>query len=191
MNIGPQQIESMKIYTKSGDRGQTQLPDGHTLAKSHTRIELIGTLDELNSAIGVAVSFNPSIDGCDELFIKVQNELFEWGAVAAGASPSLHSPPGEEAIQRLENEIDHWQDSLTAMTHFILPGGSSCGAAVHFARTVCRRAERLCTLLIEQSADDTLNPLQVYLNRLSDWLFVAARSENQAAGVSETKWQPR
>jgi len=190
----------MKIYSKQGDTGDTQVLGGNRVSKSDPRVQLFGDLDELNSAIGVALSCQ--IQGNHgPSFSRIQQELFECGAVVAGARPSKHSPPNEFSVRRLEDEIDQWDAQLPPLTHFILPGGAPSAAAIHFARTVCRRAERSCVELLSQTdladlpepkqeAADLLGQLLKYLNRLSDWLFVAARYENQVIGCQEVRWVP-
>lgn len=179
----------MKIYTKFGDQGKTRVLQGDALGKHEPVIELIGALDELNSAIGMVISQNPKAKIRDQL-VAVQNEIFEWGAVVAGAPASKSKSPGEDSVVRLEKEIDGWQTQLPKMTHFVLPGGSQAGATLHFVRTICRRTERVCSVVSADSEQSQLVPIQTYLNRLSDWLFVIARYENQVAGMEEVKWKP-
>ncbi len=180
----------MKIYTKTGDQGDTSLFGGGRVPKHHARIEAYGTVDETNALLGLVAT------RCDDTDLKqaierVQSELFAVGADLATphhASTSHVVRVDEASIHRLESEIDAWSSSLPPLKHFILPGGSEAGATLHVARTVCRRAERALTSLaeIETVNDDA----QRYLNRLSDWLFTLARVVNLRLGVNETLWQP-
>ena len=187
----------MKIYTKTGDKGKTSLFGGTRVPKYHLRIEAYGTVDELNSYIGLIR--DQKIDAhTTEMLLKIQNELFTLG-------PMLATPPekeilksgkerlninkvGEESVALLENEIDQMNESLPPMSHFILPGGHTTVSFCHITRCICRRAERITTLLSDESS---INPqILVYLNRLSDYLFVLARKltiDNQAI---EIPWIP-
>ncbi|MGA7613647.1 MAG: cob(I)yrinic acid a,c-diamide adenosyltransferase [Thermoanaerobaculia bacterium] len=176
----------MKIYTKGGDRGETSLIGGGRVSKSDPRIDAYGTVDELNSMIGVA---RASWDGAplDGELQKIQSDLFDVGAhLAATASREKFPGPDEERIAALEESIDRMEAELEPLKNFILPGGSLTAAYLHLARTVCRRAERLVVALGEEAAvsPSTL----VYLNRLSDLLFVAARYANRLAGVRDVLW---
>ncbi|HEX2833549.1 MAG TPA: cob(I)yrinic acid a,c-diamide adenosyltransferase [Thermoanaerobaculia bacterium] len=176
----------MKIYTRTGDHGQTSLFGGARVAKSDARIESYGTVDELSSFIGVAraSSIPSSIE--DELH-RVQHDLFEIGAHLA--SPGTSRFPGVETarIESLERAIDAMERELAPLTTFILPAGSIGAAQLHVARTVCRRAERLVVALQDESAA-TISTI-AYLNRLSDYLFVAARFANLKAGVTDVPWK--
>jgi cob(I)alamin adenosyltransferase len=180
----------MKIYTKKGDEGNTSLFGGKSIKKNSIRIEAYGTVDELNSVIGVALSQEPSSEG-REILEEIQNQLFILGADLA----TLESKKvkidriGTGEIEKLEAWIDRLDDQLPALTSFILPGGSKAGAALHQARTVCRRAERK-TVSLKQN-DPISDECVIYLNRLSDLLFVMARFENMKADVPETPWKPR
>jgi cob(I)alamin adenosyltransferase len=179
----------MKIYTRTGDTGETSLFAGGRVSKGHLRLHTYGTVDELNAVLGVAVAV-----GLDEAVrdsvLRVQGELFIVGADLAtplGADVRGIVRTTAELVKRLENEIDEWQASLPALRHFILPGGSSAGAFLHQARTVCRRAERWLVMLQES---EPVNPEALrYLNRLSDWLFVAARVVAWRAGTEERTWR--
>lgn len=177
----------MKIYTKTGDKGTTSLIYGTRVAKNDMRVEAYGTCDETNSMIGLALSylngeyFNDK-EEMQEIFHKIQTVLFHVGA-------ELATPPGKEVkwvleakdIEELEKKIDDWDAALPQLTNFILPGGHQAGAALHVARTVARRAERQAVEL-----GDEVNPLVLsYLNRLSDFLFVAARYVNMHLGAKE------
>lgn len=177
----------MKIYTKTGDAGETSLLGGTRVRKDHKRIEAYGTVDELNSAIGVARVAWPAGPIDDELG-RVQSDLFDLGAFLATIAPNEKFPaPPEARIEALEAAIDRMEEALPPLTAFILPGGSPASAALHVARTVCRRAERLVVSL-EELGDDMSRALQ-YLNRLADYLFVAARYANLKAGVADVAWK--
>ncbi len=181
----------MKIYTKTGDAGETSLFAGGRVRKSHLRVECYGTVDELNSTLGLvrALGVPPRAEAWLE---RVQNELFVLGADLAtpmDANPSWLVRMEAAPISVLENDIDSMTAELAPMRAFILPGGTQAAAMLHVARTVCRRAERLCVALAEQ---EPINPQDViYLNRLSDFLFTLARWVNLQAGESETKWETR
>ncbi len=180
----------MKIYTKSGDLGETSLFGGRRVPKYHLRIEAYGTVDELNSILGLVASQFAEPDLRD-LVERVQAELFEVGADLAtplDAKTSHVVRVNAHSIARLEQEIDAWQESLPQLQSFILPGGAVTGATLHVARTVCRRAERTLTALAEE---EEIHPdVLRYLNRLSDWLFVLARVVNHRQGKTETPWIP-
>jgi cob(I)alamin adenosyltransferase len=177
----------MKIYTKTGDKGTTSLIYGTRVAKNDMRVEAYGTCDETNSMIGLALSYlnGEYFNDKEEMqvsFHKIQTVLFHVGA-------ELATPPGKEVkwvleakdIEELEKKIDDWDAALPQLTNFILPGGHQAGAALHVARTVARRAERQAVEL-----GDEVNPLVLsYLNRLSDFLFVAARYVNMHLGAKE------
>ncbi len=180
----------MKIYTRTGDDGTTALFAGGRVPKDHWRVEAYGTVDELNSLLGLTRTLKPSAQ-TDAWLREVQQQLFVLGADLAtppDAKSSHILRIGEEAVQWLEVTIDAMEESLPPLTHFILPGGSQAGASLHVARTVCRRAERLVIALTESSVSASV--ALPYLNRLSDFLFVLARWENQQAGASEEKWMP-
>lgn len=178
----------MKIYTKTGDRGETSLFDGTRVAKNDPRVAAYGEVDEVQAALGVALAANLDRELADML-IALQRDLFALGARLA--DPSHRIAPrvskvviNEESIARLEGWIDGLESELSPLRHFILAGGSPAGAALHLARTVCRRAER-ATLSLGEGVDPII---LVYLNRLSDLLFVMARAANHRAGVVETAW---
>ena len=181
----------MKIYTKTGDDGTTGLFGGARVKKASARVEAYGTVDELNSVLGVARTLRLQ-KRADEVLADVQVELFAVGA-------ELSTVPGKEDklpmklitmsdAERLEKAIDEAEEGLPALQNFILPGGSAAAASLHHARTVCRRAER-CVLGMDDAAPR--NETVVYLNRLSDLLFVLARRENFARGVEDVPWGPR
>ena len=184
----------MKIYTKTGDDGSTGLIGGSRVSKDDPRIEVYGTVDELNAAVGlaaVAAAQSPLI----EPLRAVQNDLFVIGSHLA--TPD-HEPPSktnwlppieEQMISRLELQIDAAETQLPQLRNFILPGGGELSARLHLARTICRRGERLA---VEFSRNRPLSPIIItYLNRLSDWLFVHARLANHLAGVADVPWISR
>jgi cob(I)alamin adenosyltransferase len=180
----------MKIYTKKGDKGETALFGGAKTQKSDVRIHAYGTVDELNSAIGMVLSHELSDSG-NEILRQVQHDLFVVGATLATPDPekSRIDEVGQDEIEQLEKWIDRLEESLNPLKSFILPGGSGAGAALHFARTVCRRAERETVALSQQ---ESIPPAAViYLNRLSDLLFVLARFENKHQNAEETPWIPQ
>jgi cob(I)alamin adenosyltransferase len=169
-------VRLTRIYTRGGDKGETSLGDGSRISKLDPRVAALGDVDELNSLLGLA-------GGLD----RVQNELFDVGADLAvpyvGNEDRLRIT--QDAIERLEQEIDAANEALPELKSFVLPGGSERAARLFFARAVCRRAER--TVL---SVSDTSPLAAVYLNRLSDLLFVLARAANVEAGVDEPLWRP-
>jgi cob(I)alamin adenosyltransferase len=176
----------MKIYTRTGDHGQTSLFGGARVPKNDARIEAYGTVDELSSQLGLTrTTLLPA--EVDAILNQVQFDLFEVGAHLA--SPGTSRFPGVDAarIDELERAIDAMERELAPLTTFILPGGSTGAAHLHVARTVCRRAERLVVALQDESPA-TISTIQ-YLNRLSDYLFVAARFANQRAGVEDVPWK--
>jgi cob(I)alamin adenosyltransferase len=176
----------MKIYTRTGDLGQTSLFGGTRVAKNDARIEAYGTVDELSSCIGVArTTLLPS--DVDAILHQVQIDLFEVGALLA--SPGTSRFPGVDAarVEELEQAIDAMEQELAPLTTFILPGGSTSAAHLHVARTVCRRAERLVVAL-DDDTPATISTI-AYLNRLSDYLFVAARFANKRADVDDVPWK--
>ena len=182
----------MKIYTRTGDKGSTGLFGGNRVNKDHLRIEAYGTVDETNSIIGLGRSFLPD-EGHSEIeamLHRIQSELFVLGADLATPLSAKVSVPRIEAaqIERLENHIDELEADLPPLKHFILPGGTQAASAIHAARTVCRRAERRTVSL--QQADELNEHAAVYLNRLSDLLFVMARWLNHHAGIKEEAWKP-
>lgn len=178
----------MKIYTRKGDSGQTSLYGGDRVSKSSRRIEAYGTVDELNTVMGVAASHSCSPKGT--LWIpKVQEQLLVLGADLATPSEAKTriDRVGSEEIEFLEEAIDEMTEELPELKNFILPGGSQPGATLHLARTVCRRAERAAVACDEENlSEHTIT----YLNRLSDFLFTLARFENHYAGTPEQPWQP-
>ena len=179
----------MKIYTKAGDDGTTGLLGAGRVPKFDPRIEAYGTVDELNAVLGVvrAAGLDPEHDAA---VARLQDDLFAVGAALADPNPEgkFHNAVTPEYGSRLEGEIDRLEGGLPPLTQFILPGGTPAAAQLHLARTICRRAERLVVRL-DQAAGGLVPPnLVVYLNRLSDLLFVLARAANHRAGVADTPW---
>ncbi|MEC3885442.1 cob(I)yrinic acid a,c-diamide adenosyltransferase [Halobacillus litoralis] len=183
----------MRIYTRSGDKGKTSLIYGQRVAKNDIRVEAYGTCDEANSMIGLALSHLNHEDWTDKeaflhTFQKIQTVLFHVGAeLATPKGKDVMWKLKKEHIDELEKQIDEWDQSLEPLKNFILPSGHQASAALHLARTVVRRAERI-TVALE---DELENQLVVsYLNRLSDFLFVAARYVNRQLGGTETPLDP-
>ena len=184
----PRRVVLPKIYTRTGDDGTTGLIGGKRVTKGALRIEAYGTADELNAVLGVARS--QTLPGrVDQILREVQDELFTVGALLAlpeGAEPGKWEIPAitDEAVSRLEREIDECEKELEPLRKFILPGGSAAGAFLHLARTVARRTERCCVVL---AREESLDPRIIrYLNRLSDLFFVLARYVNHLAGCPES-----
>src|SRR5204863_5024578 len=182
-------IPPLKIYTKTGDSGETSLFDNTRVSKADARVDAYGEVDEVNACLGAARAA-----GVDEeissLIESLQKDLFALGARLA--DPSSRIAPrvekaviGEAAVQRLEQAIDRLEETLPPLRRFILPGGSPSGALLHLARTVCRRAERRVIALGANAVEPVLI---IYLNRLSDLLFVMARAVNHRSGVPEVEW---
>ncbi|MEE2738841.1 MAG: cob(I)yrinic acid a,c-diamide adenosyltransferase [Planctomycetota bacterium] len=181
----------MKIYTRTGDFGKTGLIGAQRLSKGSIRIEAYGTVDELNALIGVIRAYRPVIS-IDPILDQIQNSLMLVGASLA--SPTSDGPHfdglKEHQITELEEAIDSHQAALPELVNFVLPGGSVPGSQLHFARTICRRAERRVVELIDH--EEAVSELVVrYLNRLSDLLFVLARFVNAGSGVGDVKWDNR
>ena len=188
----------MKIYTRSGDKGETGLLGAVRVSKSHLVIEVCGSIDETNSHLGCAVAHlskntesTSSID-LKSILTRIQMELFDLGSrVAAALAADPKTNPAElnnENILQLEKWIDQFDDSLPPLQTFILPSGSLAGCQLHLARTVCRRSERRLVELVDAETERDLSTYLVYLNRLSDLLFVMARFANQEGGCTETPW---
>lgn len=181
----------MKIYTKSGDQGETSLYGGKRVSKADIRIESYGTVDELNSYIGLLGDLEVN-KGRKLLLKEIQDRLFTIGAALAADpdKPKLKKPDLLESdVELLEREIDLMQEQLPEMKSFILPGGHQHVSFCHLARTVCRRAERLVILLTETDPVEIV--IMMYLNRLSDFLFVLSRKMTMELGVEEIPWKPR
>lgn len=184
-----------KIYTRTGDAGTTALGSGERVPKHALRIAAYGTVDETNASIGMArVHLGNALPGLDRKLIRTQNDLFDLGAdlcVPDGGRATKQEPlrVSEAQVKRLEDEIDEMNTELKPLRSFVLPGGSAGAAALHVARTVCRRAERLMVELAAQPGETVGEPALKYINRLSDFLFVAARYANDR-GKSDILWVP-
>lgn len=176
-----------KIYTKTGDKGETGLIGGKRVPKNHVRVEAYGTVDEANAVLGIILSRYSYFTHYEELS-QVQHLLFEVGAVLANPDTSHHHAFDTD-VTHLEKLIDELSDSLPDLTQFILPSGTELGAYLHFARTVVRRAERRVITVSQHQPvpEDVIR----YLNRLSDYLFVLARAVNHEHGAPEKVWQQR
>lgn len=184
---------AFKIYTKTGDKGSTSLIGGTKVSKAHLRIEAYGTVDELNSHIGLCkdVIMQPNIQA---LLQEIQDRLFTIGSALAcdpNKETKMHLPDiGEEDCETLEKQIDAMNEDLPVMKSFILPGGHPIISQLHIARCVCRRAERCCVRLVEDQ--QPVDPIVIkYLNRLSDYLFVLARFMGLQLHVPDIAWRPR
>ena len=183
-----------RIYTKTGDQGETLLASGERVSKDSARIECYGTIDELNSFVGMAAvsaAAEPALEQLTSILLRVQHELFNLGSILATTPEKVHPRQAritEAEIELLETEIDQMNDALPALRSFVLPGGSRINAELHVCRTVCRRAERLLVSTARKEAVDLVNLR--YLNRLSDALFVWSRWANVALGLGETLWSP-
>lgn len=181
-----------KIYTKAGDKGQTRLSTGEPIAKWHPRVASYGTVDEVNAALGVA-----ALHATGDMLAairRIQNDLFDLGADLA--TPDTGKDLGWEPlrivvaqIERLEAEIDAMNTDIAPLDSFILPGGSAVAAHFHVARTLCRRAERAVAELADEENERVSPEALAFINRLSDWLFVAGRVANNK-GLDDVKWVP-
>lgn len=187
-------VKLNKIYTRTGDKGTTALVSGPRRLKHDLRVEAYGTVDETNSAIGVARLHTGGMEKLDTMLFRIQNDLFDLGADLA--TPGTDEPPAyeplrivESQVTRLENEIDDLNATLEPLTSFVLPGGNAAAANLHLARTICRRAERLMVELSVTEAEIVSPAAIKYANRLSDFLFVAARFANDA-GKADILWVP-
>ncbi len=184
-----------KIYTKTGDDGTTGLGTGERRPKDDLRIETYGTVDETNAAVGVArVELSPELAAVDQMLAAIQNDLFDLGAELA--TPDDGKPKSYEPlrvvtaqVERLEHDIDTLNADLAPLRSFVLPGGSRAAAALHLARTISRRAERLMVRLAREEPDRVGRPALLYMNRLSDFLFVASRFVNLKA-EGDVLWVP-
>lgn len=187
-------VKLNKIYTRTGDKGTTALVSGPRRLKHDLRVEAYGTVDETNSAIGVARLHTGGMEKLDAMLFRIQNDLFDLGADLAtpdSGEPLSYEPLRivESQVTRLENEIDDLNAALEPLTSFVLPGGNAAAASLHMARTVCRRAERLMVEL-SVTENEIVSPAALkYANRLSDFLFVAARFANDA-GKADILWVP-
>jgi len=186
-------VKLNKIYTKTGDDGTTGLVRGPRRLKYDLRVNCFGTVDEANAAIGFARLSTGTMPKIDATLARIQNDLFDLGSDLAtpgvdaeGMTPSLRITPAQ--TEWLEQQIDHYNENLAPLTSFVLPGGSSLAAALHIARTVTRRAERLVVELV-LNEPGVNNEAMIYLNRLSDLLFVFARVAN-SNGSTDVLWKP-
>lgn len=189
----------MKIYTKTGDRGRTGLFSGERVSKADLRVSAYGTVDELNSLLGVlAASAAGELGRAVAGVRRIQSDLFRVGARLATSpgTPAFEDLPAFDtgAVAWMESEIDRMESELSPLRGFILPGGHPAAAWAHLARAVSRRAERRTVALLKSApsaeAEETLAPAVVYLNRLSDYLFVLARTLNRLAGREDEPWEP-
>ena len=183
----------MKIYTRTGDEGMTGLFGGDRVTKSHHRITAYGTLDELNSVIGLLRLHVSEKVAVQDALQRVQHDLFVLGAILATPNSHLNqlekkmtTPTWE--VSDMEADIDRLTQLAPPMKHFVLPGGTHPSAYAHLARTVCRRAERDAVLL--RNEEGIPPEVLIYINRLSDWLFALSRAENALAGVADVEWIP-
>jgi cob(I)alamin adenosyltransferase len=183
-----------KIYTRTGDDGTTALGTGERRKKYDLRIAAYGTLDETNAAIGIARLHTSGVAALDPALARIQNDLFDAGADLA--TPGKGKGPGgarltvtAAQVAWLEHEIDRLNDTLEPLRSFVLPGGFPAAAYLHLARTICRRAERLISELKDQADESVTAELLQYVNRLSDFLFVAARYANDQ-GARDVLWRP-
>jgi cob(I)alamin adenosyltransferase len=179
----------VKIYTRTGDNGQTGLFDGRRVSKVDLRVDAYGEIDELNAAIGVALASGVGPDMA-AMLETIERDLFAVGGRLADQNHRVAERVQKMAVggaetSRLEQWIDRLEEELPPLRRFILPGGSPAGAALHLARTICRRAERRVVAL---GTDEVESELLAYVNRLSDFLFVAARTVNRRAGMTELEW---
>ena len=182
-----------KIYTKTGDKGSTSLIGGTKVPKSHLRIEAYGTVDELNSSIGLCRDLLDD-EACRKLLLEVQDRLFTIGSSLACdpiKEPKMRIPDLKDGdVLLLENEIDRLNETLAPMKSFLLPGGHPTVSQIHITRCVCRRAERCCVRLELESLE--VEPIIIqYLNRLSDYLFILSRYAGKILDVPEIPWKPR
>ena len=180
----------MKIYTRTGDAGSTGLFGGPRVSKDDDRIEAYGTVDELNAVLGAARAARVS-EEVDTQLSSVQHELFAIGAELATPDPDQHHLRliDSATILRIESWIDQHESTLPPLKNFILPAGTSGASFLHVARAICRRAERRVVTLARRHEAAVSEELMTYLNRLSDYLFVVSRAENQRAGVKDMVWQ--
>ena len=182
-----------RIYTRTGDDGTTGLVGNERRSKADARIEAIGSVDETNAAIGMARQLTSAAAAIDAALARIQNDIFDLGAdlATAGAGVEAADPLriSDGQIAWLESEIDRFNAELEPLKSFVIPGGNQLAAALHFARTLARRAERCVIRVTEISGEDVSGPVVRYLNRLSDLLFVLARSANDR-GAADVLWVP-
>lgn len=184
----------MKIYTRTGDAGSTGLFGGPRVSKDDTRIEAYGTVDELNAALGCVRSVGAAgaVDqSIDHQIEQIQRELFSIGAELATPNPDEHDLRviGTTHVARIEEWIDQHESALKPLKQFILPGGTQAASMLHLARAICRRAERRVVTLGDQPDIKVSDAVTVYLNRLSDYLFVLSRAVNSQAGIADLPWE--
>jgi cob(I)alamin adenosyltransferase len=181
-------VRLTKIYTRGGDAGETSLGDGSRVSKLDERIAAYGAVDELNSVIGLVLA-GGSAPSIREVLLRVQNELFDLGAdLSVPIEHEGRLRATQEQVDRLEAECDRFNAELPALTSFVLPGGGETAARLHVARTICRRAER--EALVAANAHAVNQLVLVYLNRLSDLLFILARAANAGESHEEPLWRP-
>ncbi len=177
-----------KIYTKAGDKGQTTLGDGSSVSKDSERVTAYGNVDELNASIGIITNY--ASDDMQKILLQIQNDLFDLGAdlcVPDSQANDKKLKISKNQVQRLETSIDQMNKKLLPLKSFVLPGGTKTASFLHLARTICRRAER-SVVSLKKTEKVNANTVK-YLNRLSDWLFVASRLDNQVKS-SEILWKP-
>ncbi len=187
-------VRLTRIYTRTGDKGDTMLATGERARKSHPRVEAYGAVDETNACLGLVRLHTRDDAVLDPMLARIQNELFDLGADLATPERGLREGAAalriiDGQVARLESEIDQLNSELSPLNSFVLPGGSEAAAALHLARTVCRRAERIAVALSDQPGEEVSGPAMRYLNRLSDLLFTAARWAN-AKGERDVLWTP-
>lgn len=184
-----------KIYTKIGDRGTTHLANGAEVSKSSRRLEAYGTVDELNSFVGLLIEHleSPGFVPLKGKLIRIQHELFDVGGELSTPMEALkldrQRVVGAAEVTALENDIDEMNETLEPLANFVLPGGNIANAQAHVCRTICRRAERAVVSLMEESA--VRKDVQIYLNRLSDWFFVVARFISNLEKTPEVLWDQK
>jgi cob(I)alamin adenosyltransferase len=192
----PPRLALNRIYTKTGDQGQTGLAGGQRVSKDSPRIECYGTVDELNAFVGMAAisaakSGNESVPALVPILRRVQHELFNLGSILATQPEDVHPKQARVTtaeVRQLELEIDRMNEDLAPLRSFVLPGGTRLNTELHACRTICRRAERLAVSL---ARDEPIPPETIqYLNRLSDAFFVWSRWVNHVLGVPEVLWEP-
>jgi cob(I)alamin adenosyltransferase len=186
-------IRLSKIYTKTGDKGSTLLATGERVLKSNVRIEAYGTVDELNSVLGMlrdTIAADSRTSDLVEMLAKIQNELFDIGGELSVPLDVLDTKRQQvvtmDDVVRLEKEMDLFNEKLPALENFVIPGGHMANSTAHLVRTVCRRAERAIVRMSEQDA--VRDEIRIYLNRLSDWFFVLSRELSRRLAVAEVLW---
>jgi cob(I)alamin adenosyltransferase len=180
----------MKIYTRTGDTGETDLLGGIRVKKNVPRVEACGAMDELNASLGL-IRAEPLPPEVDRLLEQIQNDLFSAGAELAAAPPagSPACPLGAAVVARIEKAIDQFAAEIPPISGFILPAGTRLGALFHWTRTICRRAERAIVAVAEADSGGISPSLLAYINRLSDLFFILARSANYRSGIEDSPWR--